>query len=50
MNYDTPFRFIFLYGMFDYFEVTWFNALIDKVEIHFAEKNDLPKEYAEDKL
>ena len=38
MNYDTFLRFIFPDGMFDYFEMTQFNELTDKVEIYFEEK------------
>ena len=49
MNYDTFFRFIFLDGMFDYFEMTQFNEFSDKGEIYFEEKNNPPEEYANDK-
>ena len=41
MNYDTFLRFIFLDGMFDYFEMTQFNELTDKVEIYFRKKMNL---------
>lgn len=50
MNYDSFFRFIFPDGMFDYFDMTSFDELSDKVEIHFSEKNIVPEEYADDKL
>jgi len=36
MNYDTFLRFIFPDGMFDYFEMTQFNELTDKVEIYLG--------------
>jgi hypothetical protein len=38
MNYDTFLRFIFPDGMFDYFEMTQFNKLTNKVEIYSEEK------------
>mgnify|MGYP003457033047 FL=1 len=50
MDYDIFLRFIFPDGMFDYFEMTQFNELTDKVEIYFEEKNNPPEEYKNDKL
>lgn len=50
MNYDSFLRFIFPDGLFDYFELTRFNELSDRVEIHFAELNTVSSEYANDKL
>ena len=50
MNYETFLRFIFPAGMFDYFEMTKFNELTEKVELYFEEKNSIPEEYKNDKL
>ena len=41
MNYDSLLRFIFLDGMFNYFDMVRFNELSDKVEIYFEEKSRL---------
>ena len=50
MDYDVFLRFIFPNGMFDYFNLVDFIEKPDKVEIYFEEKNEIPQEYADDKL
>lgn len=50
MTYDSFLRFIFPDGLFDYFELTRFTELSDRVEIHFEEVNTVPAEYSNDKL